>query len=52
MFDSAVRTDAGHFVGHVRVHEAHLAVASERAWVVEAVAVLTQTGVIGALINV
>ena len=53
MFDSAVvRTDAGHLVGHIRVHEAHLAVAAERARVVEAVAVLTQAGVVCALVNV
>lgn len=36
----------------IRMHETHLALAAERSWVVETLAVLTQGGIVGAFVNV
>lgn len=47
-----VDVDAGLLVALVGMHETHLTFASERPGVIEAVTVLTQTGIIGTLVNV
>jgi microsomal dipeptidase-like Zn-dependent dipeptidase len=40
------------FIALIRMHETHLALAAERSWVVETLAVLTQGGIVGAFVNV
>ena len=47
-----IRTNARLFVAFVGVHEAHFALAAERSWIVEALAVFAQRRVVGALVDV
>lgn len=40
------------FVAFIRMHETHLALTTERTWIIETLTILAQVGIIGALVNV
>lgn len=47
-----VLTNARLFVTFIRMHETHFAFATERSWVVETLAVLAQTRIVGTLVDI